>query len=386
MTQEAVQITTTPPLPGLQLVQDLNKALQTLATDFSGETDPAAIAWAYSTWADTGTGTFKRRNAANSAWAIEGRLLRAHLPMYAQVDVPALDIGPIYIIGKGPAEWDGVAYAGNAATTDEAKALEDGRKYISPKTLGEVLAERPIAAIQGAYKNLTGSATGTNTHAAFVADQIIVENDSGDPKKLTALSLDIDSATVGANGLDTGTLAASTWYSAWVIWNGTTTAGLLSLSDTAPTLPSGYTHKARIGWIRTDGTANKHPLAFRQHGNKVRYTLTASGNSTATPKMSSGAKGAPNTPTYVTIGVTGHVPPTAHSIVVSISNASNNTELSIVATNPNQGAPASTTGPALGLTSYGYGNQEFSLMLESTNIYYATAASALYCVGWEDSL
>lgn len=110
MTQEAVQITTTPPLPGLQLVQDLNKALQTLATDFSGATDPAAMAWPYSTWADAGTGTLKRRNAANSAWAIEGRLLRAHLPMYAQADVPALDIGPIYIIGKGPAEWVGAAY------------------------------------------------------------------------------------------------------------------------------------------------------------------------------------------------------------------------------------------------------------------------------------
>jgi hypothetical protein len=110
MTQEAVQITTTPPLPGLQLVQDMNKALETIATDFAGSTDPAAMAWAYSTWADTGTGTLKRRNDTNSAWVIEGRLLRAHLPMYAQVDVPALDIGPIYIIGKGPAEWDGVAY------------------------------------------------------------------------------------------------------------------------------------------------------------------------------------------------------------------------------------------------------------------------------------
>ena len=136
MTQEAVQITTTPPLPGLQLVQDMNKAMETIATDFAGSTDPAATAWAYSTWADTGTGTFKRRNAANSAWAIEGRLLRAHLPMYAQVDVPALDIGPIYIIGKGPAEWDGAAYKPmisgipgatfaelDAATSDQGPAI-----------------------------------------------------------------------------------------------------------------------------------------------------------------------------------------------------------------------------------------------------------------------
>lgn len=110
MTQEAVQVTTTPPLPGLQLVQTINGALETLGTDFAGSVDPAAIAWAYSCWADTGTGTLKRRNAANSAWVIEGRLLRAHLPMYAQGDVPSTDIGPIYIIGKGPAEWKTSAY------------------------------------------------------------------------------------------------------------------------------------------------------------------------------------------------------------------------------------------------------------------------------------
>ena len=110
MTQEATQITTTPPLPGLQLVQDLNKALETLGTDFAGSSDPAALAWPYATWADTGTGTIKRRNAANSAWVIEGRLFRSHLPMYAPGDVPVTDIGPIYIIGTGPAEWDGSAY------------------------------------------------------------------------------------------------------------------------------------------------------------------------------------------------------------------------------------------------------------------------------------
>ena len=120
MTQEAVQITTTPPLPGLQLVQDLNKALQTLATDFSGATDPAAMAWPYSTWADTGTGTLKRRNAANSAWVIEGRLLRAHLPVYAAGEVPTTDQGAIYVIGKGPMEWS--SGASTYRRTDDAPA------------------------------------------------------------------------------------------------------------------------------------------------------------------------------------------------------------------------------------------------------------------------
>lgn len=75
MTQEAIQITETPPLPGVKLVQDMNKALLTVATDFAGPDDPAAKAGPYMTWADTTTLTLKRRNAANSSWVIEGKLL-----------------------------------------------------------------------------------------------------------------------------------------------------------------------------------------------------------------------------------------------------------------------------------------------------------------------
>jgi len=75
MTQAAIQITETPPLPGLKLVPDLNKALQTLATDFAGSSDPAALAGPYMTWADTGNMLLKRRNAANTDWVVEGALL-----------------------------------------------------------------------------------------------------------------------------------------------------------------------------------------------------------------------------------------------------------------------------------------------------------------------
>lgn len=137
MTQEATQITTTPPLPGLQLVQDLNKALQTLGTDFAGSSDPAALAWPYATWADTGTGTVKRRNAANSAWVIEGRLFRAHLPIIPLADIPTTDIGQISVITKGTMEWDGSAYV---PLTPDVPSLDDLQwlgtpigGYITPK-------------------------------------------------------------------------------------------------------------------------------------------------------------------------------------------------------------------------------------------------------------
>ena len=77
MAQSEIQVTTTPPLPGTQLVNEVNDALETIATDFSGATDPAANAFAYSLWADTNTGDLKRRNSANSAWVTIGRIYPA---------------------------------------------------------------------------------------------------------------------------------------------------------------------------------------------------------------------------------------------------------------------------------------------------------------------
>jgi len=68
--QAATQLPTAPPLSGLDLVTKTNAALQTIATNFSGADDPAALAWAFATWADTGNMLFKRRNAANTAWVV----------------------------------------------------------------------------------------------------------------------------------------------------------------------------------------------------------------------------------------------------------------------------------------------------------------------------
>jgi len=136
-------------------------------------------------------------------------------------------------------------------------------------TFQQVGATQTSASIQGSFKNLQASATGLSANVTVTADEITVENASNAYQTLRAVNLIIAGTASGAaNGLDAGALAISTWYSVWVIWNGVTTAGLLSLSATAPTLPAGYTHKARVGWIRTDGTANKYPLGFKQYGRK----------------------------------------------------------------------------------------------------------------------
>lgn len=74
--------------------------------------------------------------------------------------------------------------------------------------------------------------------------------------------------TAGTNqgGLDTGSEANSTWYHVFVIRHPTTFVVdvLFSTSASAPTMPSGYTQKRRIGAVYNDGSGNL--LAFVQHG------------------------------------------------------------------------------------------------------------------------
>jgi len=70
----------------------------------------------------------------------------------------------------------------------------------------------------------------------------------------------VNSAVNGANGLDTGTVAASTQYAFYLIGdsrNYNNAAGLMSLtSNQAPLLPSGYDSYRLIGFWQTDGSSN----------------------------------------------------------------------------------------------------------------------------------
>lgn len=63
----------------------------------------------------------------------------------------------------------------------------------------------------------------------------------------------------GANGLDTGTVAADEDYATWLIADSTGTnvpAGLFSLSFTSPVMPAGYDKRRLIGFRLTDASAN----------------------------------------------------------------------------------------------------------------------------------
>lgn len=88
----------------------------------------------------------------------------------------------------------------------------------------------------------------------------------------TTLSPDITGAA-GANSIDTGSVANSTTYYIWVIYNPTTTtaAGLFSLSATIAslTLPSGYTYAKLVGKVATNSSGDfktPRPIAGATQG------------------------------------------------------------------------------------------------------------------------
>ena len=247
--------------------------------------------------------------------------------------------------------------------------------------------------IQGAYKNLLITTTGLSALAVITADEIVVESSTNTYQTLRSVNVSPSLSVSGVNGLDTGTVAAGTWYSLWVIWNGSTKAGLLSLSGTAPALPSGYTHAARVGWVRTDATANKYPLNFTQTGRRAQYRVGTGTNVAALPVI---AQAASAIPLWTAIGTGGVVPPTASAIDVGCLSQSASSQLAwcYVVPNNNYSTTVSATAPvAIGSGSYNTSlTATRTLMtLESANIYWGTLTSSggsmgVYCAGWEDNL
>lgn len=253
------------------------------------------------------------------------------------------------------------------------------------------------AGAAGAHKNLKVDARGINNASVVVtADSIVLEDGNGNFMTVRSVNHTINSASSGANGLDTGSLAADTWYSVWEIAKADgTKAGLLSLSSTAPTMPTDYTYKARVGKVRTDSTGNKYLLQTTQYGRKARYVVTAATNTAALPAMASGASGSPVTPTWTPVAAGAFVPTDTAShieLVLSLPNAGAGAAIVIAAPNNAYGAfnSASNPPPLCGNT---YTNSSSisvmgNFMLESTNVYYAATGTGvgLYCAGWEDNL
>lgn len=126
-------------------------------------------------------------------------------------------------------------------------------------------------------------------------------------------TLTADITTGGAGGLDTGSEAADTWYAVHVIADFTGGAGavalLLSLSATAPTLPSGYSRFRRVGWVRNDGSSNFQD--FEQTGNGRERSYFWDVDESNIQKLAGG-----NATSFTNVDLSDCVPSTAKDVIL----------------------------------------------------------------------
>lgn len=185
----------------------------------------------------------------------------------------------------------------------------------APASLTWELPQLPVAYLEGFQ--ITDATTSSKSVSAGSCRS---DDDTLDIVSSGTLTPSI--ASSGANGLDTGSEAADTWYSIWVIAdsNGVNpVASLLSVSETAPTFPAGYDKKRRVGWVRNNGSSNFYDY-FSQHTGRDRlflwgeeeFTLEILTNGSAT--------------SWSTVSLDEFVPPTSELAYLAVNHTSGTTE------------------------------------------------------------
>lgn len=303
-------------------------------------------------------------------------------PLHLSATTGALTIDTATSGQKGVVQGDGNTLTITAGTISCTPASST---QVGCSTLGG------NTGVQGSYKNLliANDNSTPNTKINITANALIVQDGSGNTAKLSSVSVSINSATSGAGGLDTGSLAGSTVYYEWVIAQagGASPSAVMSLSSSAPTLPMGYTMYARVGGTAiTDGSKNFFRVT--QKNANAQYVVTPTSNTANLPAIASGTSGSVSAPTYTAFSVSAIVPATAGKIGV-ILVAPGEPGAAIAAPNGSYGPYQSTTNPpVLSQTQTNVSATYASMVLESSNIYYASSGSGsgLFCLGWEDNL
>lgn len=403
----------------------------TSTVSFNGVISPTALASNTNDWAPTGLAT------ANVI-----RLSCSSVINLTGITAPVTD-GQVLILDNIGATNNCVLTAQDANSTaanrfafDRAITLRPGRtvtiKYDATTARWVLWQEMPVQLVAGGFKNLRllnvtnalgDTAPGTpNNQVKIVLDAIALEDANGGAMRIGSsynysCTADVTGSTFNSStgGLDTGAVAASTWYFVWVIYNPTTDTPscLLSISSTAPTMPSGFTFKARVGAFPTDASANKCFYRIQQYGRIAHYVATganagcSAANSLGAIVLTNANTGTVNgaSPTLVSTAVAGNglpLPPTAtragfylngsykaggagaFTAILAPSQAHSGTGNGPLGTNGLQGAMG--VGVSTVTTPF---NSTMWMQLESANVSIATSGAtgtATSVVEWEDNL
>jgi len=256
---------------------------------------------------------------------------------------------------------------GQIVANNEVLLTYDGTEY---QLINPVSSLSPTGFCQNQGLVIKNDSTTPNTKIDINSSfsQIVTSLNVGIDR--SGISLVLNALTNGANGLDTGSLAASTWYYVWLIDNGSTTASLLSLSSTSPTLPSGYIYSCRVGAVLTSSSTQ----FFRtlQKGNRVQYVTTSGSNTPSYPQILS--------------SIFTYIPPTSTTLraIAQVFGSGG-----VVST---ETIGANAVGPIITATAYvavGDGGESVSsygeILLESSSISVNGSGSA-FVVGWVDNV
>ena len=149
MSQGSLVIPTTGTLSGLQLVNAINDAVDSLVTNASGSTDPSTLSGGvkpYSFWLDTSVSpnVLRMRNAANTAWAAVGTISGTNfIPNLEYADIStALGFTPV---NKSGDTMSGDLTAPNLTATkkSEAPVVKASTKFVFADNTEQSTAAKP---------------------------------------------------------------------------------------------------------------------------------------------------------------------------------------------------------------------------------------------------
>lgn len=281
-------------------------------------------------------------------------------------------------------------------------------KYDGTNTVWRLQSPVPTNPSAGTFQNLIQgnagptavvgnyTAPGTpDTQFTITVDNAVLKDANGETWQTGQINVTISTGTTGAvNGLESAFSLVSQKIFTYLIGNPTTNSigGLMSVSATAPTLPSGYTFSMRTGATFTD--ASSHLKRTLQVNRRGWYVVDSTH---AYPLLASGASGTINTTTFTQASptsLTGIVPTTAYllGVMLSTQNTGGGTAADMVALAPsnNFGGPQSANPAPLIFSSINNLTPvKGEMMIESTSgVFYAAvvASSQVLVTHWDDSL
>lgn len=221
------------------------------------------------------------------------------------------------------------------------------------------MANEPIVNAPNLYiDNLQVTRTAARTGAVAAGE---CRDDTNVYDIIVSAPLVLTMSTVGANGLDTGAIAATKLYYIYVIidiMGFSPPACLASVSATAPVMPKGYGAKRIVGYLMTDGSSNfLLNFQFGTSNNRVYFYDT--------PRATAVTAG--TSATYADVVLTNFVPPVSFMPVLIQYNWTANAAADVLNLQPFGGTGDMVTAiaPVAGATAHTVGVAELPMGLNA---------------------